>query len=118
MSGNDRRLELKKISSSTHLRNAQIFSRHFNEFGSERIKSISPDDIEEFLEEQIPKHNLSAKAFSNLKSVTKGFLKRAKKIKLIDFNVEELFQDCYHAACGSTNDDESYHLSTFSSHNP
>lgn len=90
---NNRRLELKKISNATHLRNKQIFNRHYKEFGKRRIKSTDTEDIEEFLEEQIPEHNLTAKAFSNLKTVTRGFLKRAKKQKLIDYNVEELFQE-------------------------
>lgn len=45
------------------------------------------------MEEQIPLHNLTAKAFSNLKTITRGFLKRAKKRKLVSFNVEELFQE-------------------------
>lgn len=90
---NDRRLELKKISNATHLRNQQIFNRHYKEFGCKRIKAVDKDSFEEFLEEQIPCHNLTAKAFSNLKTVTRGFLKRAKKRKLISFNVEELFQE-------------------------
>ena len=90
---NDRRLELKKISDATHLRNKQIFNRHFSEFGKRKIKSITQEDVEEFLEEQIPKHNLTAKSFSNLKTVTRGLLKRARKRKLIDFNVEEIFQE-------------------------
>lgn len=90
---NDRRLELKKISDSTHLRNVHIFKRHFPEFGKQRIKSISQKDIEDFLEEQIPKYDLTAKAFSNLKTITRGFLKRAKKRELINFNVESLFQE-------------------------
>ena len=90
---NDRRLELKKISEATHLRNKQIFNRHYKEFGEERIKSIEPEEIEEFLEEQIPEYNLTAKAFSNLKTITRGFLKRAKKRKLISYNVEEIFQE-------------------------
>lgn len=90
---NDRRLELKKISNATHLRNTQIFNRHYKEFGDRRIKSIDADNIEEFLEQQIPQHDLTAKAFSNLKTVTRGLLKRAKKRKLITFNVEELFQE-------------------------
>lgn len=90
---NDRRFCLQKTSASTHQRYSQIFNRHFNEFGSYKIRSVTPDDIAEFLEEQIPKHNLSAKGFSNLKTVTKGFLKRAKKRKLIDFNVDELLGD-------------------------
>ncbi len=90
---NDRRLELKKISDATHLRNKQVFNRHYKEFGKRRIKSVDADMIGEFLETQIPRHNLTAKAFSNLKTVTRGFLKRAKRRKLINFSVEELFQE-------------------------
>lgn len=76
---NNRRLELKKISEATHLRNKQIFNRHYKEFGKHRIKLIDEEQIVEFLEEQIAYYNLTAKAFSNLKTVTRGFLKRAKK---------------------------------------
>lgn len=90
---NNRRLELKKISQSSHLRFKQVFNRHYKEFGQRKIKNVTPQDIEEFLEEQIAQYELSAKAFSNLKTITKGFLKRAKKRGLIDFNVEELFQE-------------------------
>lgn len=90
---NDRRLELKKISEATHLRNKSVFKRHYQEFGKRRIKSVEAQDVEEFLEEQIPEHDLKARAFSNLKTVTRGLLKRAKKRKLIDFNVEEIFQE-------------------------
>lgn len=90
---NDRRMDLKKICNSTHLRNEQIFNRHYQEFGDRRIKQTSSDDYAEFLEEQIPKFDLTAKAFSNLKGITKGFLKRAKKRNLIHFNVDELFQE-------------------------
>ena len=90
---NDRRLELKKISNATHLRNQQIFDRHYKEFGTKKIKSVEMEELEEFLENQIAEKNLTAKAFSNLKTVTRGLLKRAKKRKLITFNVEELFQE-------------------------
>jgi len=90
---NDRRLELRKISKATHLRNRQIFERHYSEFGCRKIKTASTEEFEDFLEEQISEKELTAKAFSNLKTVTRGLLKRAKKRKLISFNVEELFQD-------------------------
>lgn len=90
---NDRRLALKKISPSTHQRNIQIFNRHLSEFGLKRIKNVQQEEYGEFLEEQIPKFNLTAKAFSNLKTIIRGTLKRAKKRKLINFNVEELFQE-------------------------
>lgn len=84
---NDRKLELKKISPATHNRNKQFYDRHYSEFGKNRIKNIEWEDFEDFLEEQVPKYDLTAKAFSGLKGVTKGFLQRAKKRKLIDFNV-------------------------------
>lgn len=90
---NDRRLELKKISPATHIRNKQCFKRHYEEIQRRKIKNMSGEDIVDFLEEQIPKHNLSAKAFSNLKGITRGFLKRAKKRKLIDWSVEEAFYE-------------------------
>lgn len=88
---NDRRLELKKISKATHLRNKQVFERYYIEFGKYRIKSITSDEVGDFLEEQIPKFELTAKGFSNLKTITRGFFKRAKKKKLIDFNIEDVF---------------------------
>ena len=90
---NDRRLELKKISMATHLRNKQIFYRHYNEFGNRKIKSVCEEEYGEFLEEQIAEKGLTAKSFSNLKTITRGMLKRAKKRKLISFNVEEMLQD-------------------------
>lgn len=89
----DRRLELKKISPATHIRQIQIFNRHFEEFGKQKIKQLQADDLIDFLEEQIPKFNLTSKAFSNLKGIVRGFMKRAKKLKLVDFNIETAFYD-------------------------
>jgi integrase len=83
---NNRRLELKKISPASHSRNKQYYERHYGEFGKEKIKSTTWEDFEEFLEEQIPRYNLTAKAFAGLKGVTKGLLIRAKKRGLIDFD--------------------------------
>ena len=90
---NDRRLELEKISPSTHLRYKLDFKRYYEEMGKKRINSITEIEIEDFLEEQVSKFNLKAKAFSNLKGITKGFLKRAKKRNLISFNVTSMFDD-------------------------
>ena len=90
---NDRRLMLDKISNATHLRNKQIFNRHYKSFGTKRIKNVTLEEFEEFLEEQIPEHQLTAKAFSNLKTITRGFLKRARKRKLLTFSSDELFQE-------------------------
>lgn len=90
---NDRRLSLAKISPATHLRYTQVYNRHFQEFGQRRIKNVEAEEIGDFLEEQIFEHMLSAKGFASLKTIARGFLKRAKKRKLISFNVEQLFQE-------------------------
>lgn len=83
---NDRRLKLKKISPATHSRNKQFYNRHYGEFGKQKIKSTTWKDFEEFLEEQIPEYDLTAKAFAGLKGVTIGLLKQAKKRGFIDFD--------------------------------
>lgn len=90
---NNYRVEIQDISQATHLRNTQIFNRHYGEIRNRKIKSITPEELEEFLERQIPKYNLTAKGFNNLKTVTRGFFKRAKKKKLIDFNIEYVFSE-------------------------
>lgn len=91
---NAHRLELNKISLATFSRNQQIYKRFFtNDFGKRKIRHLEPYEIQDFLEEQIAKYNLSSKSFSNLKTIVRGVLKRAKKLKIISYNVEELFQD-------------------------
>lgn len=93
---NNRRRDLKKISLPTWERNEQTFRRFYGneeQFGQKRIKDVSPEDYEDFLEEQVPKFHLKAKAYAGLVGITRGFLKRAKKRGLIDFNVEEMLND-------------------------
>ena len=89
---NDRRLELNQISNAAYLRYKQVFNRHYHNFGDEKIKTVAAEEFQEFLEEEAAKE-LTAKAFSLLKTVTRGLLKRAKRRKLISFNVEELLQE-------------------------
>ena len=89
----NRRLQLNTIKKSTYDRYKQTYDRHYKKFGNRRIKSVSPQEISDFLEEEIADKGLSAKAFGNLKSITKEFLKRAKKRKLITYNVMELFNE-------------------------
>lgn len=88
---NDYRLELKKIAKSSHTRLEQVFKRHYTEFGKRKIKNVSEDEFIEFLERQIPEHQLSAKGFASLKAITKGILKRAKRRKLISYTFEDVF---------------------------
>lgn len=90
---NDYRLELNKISKSSHTRLEQVFKRHYSTFGKKHIRDVAENEFIEFLERQIPEHSLSAKAFGSLKTITKGILKRAKRKKLISYTPEDvLFQ--------------------------
>ena len=89
----ERRLYLNKICDATVTREKQIFNRHFGDLEKRKIRSIMPEEYVSFLEEQIPMYNLSRKAFSNLKGLLKGILKRAKKRKLIFFSIDSIFSD-------------------------
>ena len=90
---NDYRLELNKISKSSHTRLEQVFKRHYSTFGKKHIRDVTENEFIEFLEKQIPEHSLSAKAFGSLKTITKGILKRAKRKRLISYTPEDvLFQ--------------------------
>ena len=90
---NDYRLELNKISKSSHTRLEQVFKRHYSTFGEKHIRDVTENEFIEFLERQIPEHSLSAKAFASLKTITKGILKRARRKKLISYTPEDvLFQ--------------------------
>lgn len=89
---NDRRLALGKISKPTYERNIRIFQRHYSIFGKKKLKHLDKRDFIDFLEEQVSEQNLTAKGFSNLKSITRGFLKRASANDLISFTAEDVFQ--------------------------
>lgn len=87
---NERRVELRQIKPSTRDRNEDHFKRHFKEMKSKKIKNISVKEWAEFLEEQVAKENLTAKAYSGLKQIVFGFLKRAKKRGLIDYRLSDI----------------------------
>ena len=89
----DRQKELSKIRMSTITRYRTDFDRYFVRFKNTRIKSVTPEMVSDFLEEQLAMHRLTSRAFSNLKIITRGLLKRAKRRKLINFNVESVFQE-------------------------
>lgn len=87
----DRKLKRGQIKPSTHLVSVQTFNRFYSNIEDRKISSMCENDWEDFLCECIYKYNLTAKAFSNLKGITKGFLKRAKKRGLIRMEVESFF---------------------------
>lgn len=87
---NERRVDLKQIELSTRDRQEDFFNRHFSEMKFKKIKNISVKEWAEFLEKQVAEKNLTAKAYSGLKGVVFGFLKRAKIRGLIDFRLSDV----------------------------
>lgn len=88
---NDHRYELKQISNGTYTRNRQIFARHYAALDKKLLRNLSAMDFVEFLEFEVTDKDLTAKGFANLKAVTRGLLKYAKRKKLIDFLPDEVF---------------------------
>ena len=90
---NDRRLSLKQISEATYMRNKQIFYRHYKEFGKHKLKVLKPVEVMDFREEQVAEHDLTSKAFNNLKTITRGWIRFSRKNGLVAFTLNDVFQD-------------------------
>ncbi len=86
----ERRVRLGQIAYATKDRTEDFFRRHFEEMGKRRIKTVTVKEWANFLEEQVAKKELTSKAYSGLKNVVFGLLKRAKVRGLIDFRISEI----------------------------
>lgn len=77
------------ISQSTRERYQQDFLRYYgDDFGSKKIKDVSAKELKKFLTEQVPRFDLTEKAFSGLKMITLGMLQLAEDKDLIDFSAK------------------------------
>lgn len=86
---NDSRLKASQISKASHLRYMQDFIRFYEPWKDRKIKSITADELCDFMEERVAELGLTSKAFCNFKLVTKGIFKRAYRKKMVTFRVEE-----------------------------
>ena len=62
-------------------------------FGRRKIKSVSENEIEDFIQNIIHEKNLTTKGYSNLRTLIYGIFKLAKKKKYIDFSITEVISD-------------------------
>lgn len=86
---NDGREEIGQISKASHMRYQQDFDRYYGPIRQRKIKSLSADELCEFMEKRTLELELTRKAFVNFRTITKGMFKRAYRKKLISFRVEE-----------------------------
>lgn len=91
----NRKLENGGIVISTHNRYTQCFERHFGATGWDKrqVKDITMEEWSDWLEDQAGKCKLSSKGFSNLKTITGGIIRRARKKKLLDYNFHSILED-------------------------
>lgn len=89
----DDRLARKEISKATYDRYQVDFNKFFGNFGKIRIKEVAEIDIEDFLLNAISEYSLTARSFSNLRTLVYGIFKRAKKKHYISFSITQVTND-------------------------
>ncbi len=89
----DRKLETGEIKKPTYERYKIDFERYFQVFGERKIKSVTEDEIEDFVIDCITQFHLTQKAYSNLRTIIYGIFKRARKKKYIQFGITEVINN-------------------------
>lgn len=89
----DGKLKREEITITTKNRYDRQYNESMIEFGKNRIKAIEEYDIEKFLLEAIHAHKMTAKGFSNLRTLILGIFKLAKKKKLIQYSIKNVIDD-------------------------
>lgn len=89
----DGKLKREEITITTKNRYDRQYNESMIEFGKNRIKAIEEYDIEKFLLEAIHVHKMTAKGFSNLRTLILGIFKLAKKKKLVQYSIRNVIDD-------------------------
>lgn len=87
------KLDREEIEKSTWDRYNRQYDENMKDFGKRKMKSIEECDIEDFILSAIHENKLTAKGYSNLRTLIYGTFKRAKKRKLVDFSITEVVAD-------------------------
>lgn len=89
----DRKLEIGEIKEPTYERYNIDFGRYFQIFGERKIKSVTEDEIEDFIIDCITQFHLTQKGYSNLRTIIYGIFKRARKKKYVQFGITEVINN-------------------------
>jgi len=85
--------EREEITKSTRDRYIRQYEQCFEKFGKRKVREITEYDIENFILDSVHKHELTAKGFSNLRTLVFGIFKLAKKKRLISYSITETVAD-------------------------
>ncbi len=89
----DGKIRREEITKSTKDRYERQYEQCFTTLGKRKLKSLTEYDVENFMLDAIHDYNLTARGFSNLRTLVFGIFKLAKKKKLIDFSITEVVGD-------------------------
>lgn len=91
----EQKLEYNEIGRATAGRYKRDFNRYFELFNMKerRVSYITEDDIEGFIRKTIADNNLTAKAYSNVKTLILGIFKYAKKKKWTKISITNVIGD-------------------------
>ena len=88
-----KKIERNEISKATRDRYYRQYNESFSTFGRKRIRDISEYEIEDFMVTTLHEKNMTAKGFSNFRTLIFGIFKYAKKMKFINYSITQLVND-------------------------
>lgn len=91
----EQKIEYNEIGMGTAGRYKRDFNRYFElfDFKNRRISWVTEEDIEAFIRKTISSNNLTAKAYSNVKTLILGIFKYAKKKKWTSISITNVMGD-------------------------
>jgi integrase len=89
---NDHKLEIQKISKATWTRNNYAFRRYCGDIADKDMRTFTDGYLLDWLEMQVPRHEMTAKAFGNLKSLIRGVFKYARRKELTTLDIEAVLR--------------------------
>lgn len=91
----EKKIKRREIQKQTYDRYKRDFDRFysFKKFGDRKIRYIDEDSLEEFIIDSITEKALTAKAYSNLRTITKGIFLFGKKKGNTNLNINNFFDN-------------------------
>ena len=87
------KLKYHEIEKVTYDRYCEYFRKYFLPIADRKIRTINEEDIEDFVKNAICEFEMTAKCFSNFRTLVYGIFKRARKKKYVAFSITELMTD-------------------------
>lgn len=87
------KVERGEVTRSTKDRYDRQFEQALSLFGNRKIRSVKEIDIEDAVSDAVYRCKLTAKAFSNLRTILYGIFRRARKSGFVPFNIVTVFQE-------------------------